>query len=193
MSGRIEVFCGPMFSGKSLRLIVEMQRAEIQELRSILFKPRIDTRYSESKVTSHNKHSREAVVVDTVAEMRNELETRGMYPGKTPNVKAVEVIGIDEGQFLGNDLPKFCDEMASLGVRVLVSGLDQDFSGRPFDPIPELMARAEQVTKLDAVCRVCKGTATRTFRKSKSKERVQIGAEVEYEPRCRKCHSKKPD
>jgi thymidine kinase len=177
MTGRIEVICGPMFSGKSSELLRRLKRASIAKQEVQVFKPTIDDRYSDNKISTHEKAVMDAVLVDTASEILASV------------VPETKVIGIDEGQFLGPELPEVCDALAQRGVRVIVCGLDQDFSGRPFSPMPEMLAIADEVLKLDAICMVCGDPATKTYRKSRNAGLVEVGGADSYEARCRKCHA----
>lgn len=173
-SGRLEVICGPMFSGKTEELIRRLRRAQIGKQKVQVFKPIIDDRYSADKVASHAQTTIEAKPVRTVAEIIIDEDT--------------EVVGIDEAQFLGDGVVKFCESLADQDVRVIVAGLDQTFEAKPFAPMHVLMAMAEQVTKLSAVCVVCGEEASRTFRKGQSKDLIVVGATESYEARCRRCY-----
>jgi thymidine kinase len=179
MQGRIEVICGCMFSGKSEELIRRVRRAKIAKQEVVVFKPNIDDRYSKTQVSSHGRDVVDAIVVDSVEDMRKTLRLR----------RTVQVVAIDEGQFLGPKLVDFCEELAAANIRVLISGLDQDYQGQPFGPMPQLLAIADTVQKLDAVCVVCGGAATKTFRTTESRALVQVGGLNKYEARCRRCHA----
>ena len=178
---------GPMFSGKSEELIRRTTRAFIAKQHVQVFKPALDTRYDSLSegvaVASHNGRTLDALAVSSVAELQGGLE-----PG-------VQVVAIDEGQFLTHELVTFAADLAELGVRVIIAGLDLDFRGEPFSPIPELLARAESVTKLTAVCVRCGAAATRTQRLIGGHPAhfddpvILVGAAESYEPRCRECHT----
>lgn len=175
-SGWIEVICGPMYSGKTEELIRRLRRAQIARQRVEIFKPAIDSRYAEDQIVSHTLQS---IPSRTIKDAR-EILSHG---------HEAQVIGIDEGQFLGPALPEVCEQLANSGKRVIVAGLDQDFRGRPFDPMPELLAIAEYITKTLAVCVVCGAPANRTYRKASDKEeRVVVGGQELYEARCRRCY-----
>jgi thymidine kinase len=179
-TGWIEVICGPMFSGKTEELIRRLRRAEIARQKVQVFKPAIDTRYSESDVVSHSAQRTGAVAVASsrdIAELVR-LDT--------------EVVGIDESQFFDIGVVAVADRLAAQGRRVIVAGLDQDYRGVPFEPIPALMAVADYVTKLLAICMRCGNPASRTQRMSTGKERVEIGAQDRYEARCRLCFEGDP-
>jgi thymidine kinase len=176
--GSVEVICGPMFSGKSEELIRRIRRATIAQQRVQVFKPLMDNRYALNEVMSHNKVSATAVSVGSAMEIL-EIVKSTFDP---------EVVGIDEAQFMGDGLAAACNLMANEGRRVIVAGLDMDYTGAPFENMAALLCRAEEVTKLSAVCMVCGKEASRTFRKSAGKEQIQIGGAKEYEARCRKCH-----
>ncbi len=174
-SGWIEVIVGSMFSGKSEELIRRIRRAEIARRRVQVFKPGIDTRYSNDHITSHS-------------DMRLPSESLGSSADLLARVsEETEVIGIDEGQFFDAGLPAVCSTLADRGKRVIVAGLDQDYLGRPFEPMPQLLAMAEYITKTLAICMVCGEPANRTQRLVKSDELVLVGATGAYEARCRRC------
>ena len=171
--GWIEVICGSMFSGKTEELIRRLRRARIARQRVQIFKPALDVRYSAADVVSHDENALSSTPVHT-AEQLFLLATDA------------DVVAIDEAQFFGAELVGVCERLARDGKRVLVAGLDQDFLGRPFEPVPQLMAVAEHVTKLHAVCMVCGAPANHSQRLVASKERVVVGARDVYEPRCRR-------
>ena len=173
--GWIEVIVGSMFSGKSEELIRRLRRARIARQRVQVFKPRIDTRYSTDDIVSHGEMRMESSVVDTARELLERIQ---------PDT---EVVGIDEGQFFDPDLPAICGTLANRGVRVIVAGLDQDYLGKPFEPMPQLLAIAEYITKTHAICMVCGNPANHTQRLVASGDRVLVGAQGLYEARCRKC------
>lgn len=175
--GRVEVVCGSMFSGKTEELIRRMRRAMLGRQRVQAFKPAIDTRYHESKIVSHSALALEAEVVRDPAELFERVR---------PDT---EVVGIDEAQFFSGELVDVVQRLADRGVRVILAGLDQDYRGRPFEPVPQLMAIAEEVTKCHAVCTVCGGAASRSQRvvSHPNGHRVQVGAAESYEARCRQC------
>ena len=174
-TGWIEVVTGCMFSGKTEELIRRLKRAKIAKQRVLVFKPKIDNRYSEEKIVSHDEQSLPSIMISKADEI---LE----------HVKDAQVIGIDEAQFFDNTLVDICNKLADEGKRVIVAGLDQDYKGTPFEPIPQLLAVAEYITKTLAICVACGNPADRTQRKIFSKERVLVGAADSYEARCRKCH-----
>ncbi len=173
--GWIEVICGSMFSGKSEELIRRLRRAQIARQRVQIFKPRIDSRYAENHIVSHSEQKIASQVVSTSAEIMANLDMR------------TEVIGIDEAQFFDKDIVTVCNRLADMGKRVIVAGLDQDYLGRPFDPMPQLLAIAEYITKTLAICMRCGNPANRTQRLIESEERVVVGAADIYEARCRRC------
>lgn len=173
--GFIEVICGPMFAGKSEELIRRLRRAQIAKQRVQVFKPQIDNRYDQNKIVSHSELSLEAKVVKNAEEILSLIDDR------------VEVIGIDEAQFFDPSIVKVCEKLANMGKRVIVAGLDQDYRGIPFDPMPDLMAVAEYVTKIQAVCARCGAPASRSQRLVSSDQRIVVGASEIYEPRCRRC------
>lgn len=173
-TGWIEVVVGCMFSGKTEELIRRLRRAQIARQKVLIFKPRIDNRYSANQIVSHSEQSLISTVIDNAAEILS-LSTDA------------SVIGIDEGQFFGPNLIEVCEQLANSGKRVIVAGLDQDYRGKPFEPMPQLMAVAEYVTKTLAICMVCGNPADRTQRTTDSSERVVVGAKGAYEARCRHC------
>jgi thymidine kinase len=173
--GWIEVICGSMFSGKSEELIRRLRRAQIARQRVQIFKPRIDTRYAEDHIVSHSEQKIASQVVKNSKEIMDFIDIR------------TEVIGIDEVQFFDKDIVSVCDRLADMGKRVIVAGLDQDYMGRPFDPMPQLLAIAEYITKTLAICMRCGNPANRTQRLIQSEERVVVGAADIYEARCRRC------
>lgn len=174
--GWIEVVAGPMFSGKSEELIRLLRRAAIARQRVQVFKPALDSRYSQGDVVSHSQWRIPCEVVETAAEIRTRLDPR------------TEVVGVDEAQFFDDELPRVCTHLANLGKRVVVAGLDMDFRGIPFGPMPELLAIAEKVLKIQAICARCGAPASYTQRLTEDEERVVVGASDVYEARCRRCH-----
>ena len=173
-TGWIEVICGCMYSGKTEELIRRLRRAQIAKQKVTIFKPRVDNRYSTSQIVSHSEQSLASVVVDNPHEIRQLAST-------------AQVIGIDEAQFFSPDLINICEELANQGRRVIIAGLDQDYRGIPFGPMPHLLAVAEYITKTLAICMVCGNPADRTQRITASHELVLVGAKGVYEARCRKC------
>jgi len=174
-TGWIEVIAGCMFSGKTEELIRRLRRAQIAKQNVKIFKPDIDTRYSKNSIVSHNEQSLPSVLIKDI--------------NKVPDLsRDAQVIGIDEAQFFSPDIIKICNNLANEGKRVIVAGLDQDYKGIPFEPIPQLLAIAEYITKTLAICVVCGNPADKTQRKNSSSERVVVGASDIYEARCRKCH-----
>ncbi len=173
--GWIEVICGCMFSGKTEELIRRLRRAQIAKQKVSVFKPAVDTRYGSESIVSH---SEQALTSQTVRDAGEILHLAG----------DAQVVGIDEGQFFDANLVSVCEQLASAGKRVIVAGLDQDYRGKPFEPIPQLLAVAEYITKTLAICVVCGNPADRTQRTSGSRERVIVGAKELYEARCRHCH-----
>jgi thymidine kinase len=176
--GRIEVIVGPMFSGKSEELIRRLKRARIARQRVACFKPDIDLRYHRTAIASHSSQTHDAVTVANVADLR-----RALYQ----QMPEIEVIGIDEAQFLDHSIVQLAGELVHLDKRVILAGLDTTFTGDPFGPIPALMAISDDVTKLSAVCMVCGAPAIHTQRLGKSRELVVVGAAGVYEARCRAC------
>lgn len=173
--GSLEVICGSMFSGKSEELIRRLTRAKIARRRVQVFKPRLDDRYSEVEVVSHGGLRLTAMAVSKSADVLQLTDAR------------TEVVGIDEAQFFDAGIVDVAERLADLGKRVIVAGLDQDYLGRPFEPMPALMAAAEEVTKTRAICVRCGAPASRTQRLVASRERVVVGAAGLYEARCRRC------
>jgi thymidine kinase len=173
--GWIEVICGPMFSGKSEELIRRLRRAMIARKRVQVFKPRIDNRYSEDEIVSHGDLRMRSEVIADATEILSLLDWR------------TEVVGIDEGNFMGVALIEVAERLADAGKQVIVAGLDTDFMGRPFPPIPDLLARAESITKTLAICVRCGNPAKHTQRLVASEDLIVVGAEGMYEARCRRC------
>jgi thymidine kinase len=171
----IEVICGPMFSGKSEELIRRLRRAQIARQRVQIFKPALDDRYAVDRIVSHSELSLSASVVKTSEDLIRQVEDR------------TEVVGIDEVQFFDSGIVAVCEKLANMGKRVVVAGLDLDYRGIPFEPVPQLMAIAEYVTKTLAVCTRCGGPASRSQRLVTSEERIVVGATDTYEARCRRC------
>jgi thymidine kinase len=176
--GRMEVITGPMFSGKSEELIRRLKRAQIARLRVVSFKPDIDLRYQPDAIASHSAQTIEAVAVRDVERMRAVL---------FPVLDTIDVVGIDEAQFFDGTLVGLAMELVHAGKRVVLAGLDTTFAGEPFAPIPELMAIADEVLKLSAVCMVCGAPAIHTQRLGTSQQLVVVGATGVYEARCRAC------
>ena len=174
-TGWIEVITGCMFSGKTEELIRRLRRAQIAKQKVKIFKPRIDARYSENSIVSHNEQSLPSILIDDIIEVLKLSED-------------AQVIGIDEAQFFNEGIVHICNLLASRGKRVIVAGLDQDYTGKPFEPMPQLLAIAEYITKQHAICVVCGNPADKTQRKTTESERVIVGAANIYEARCRKCH-----
>ncbi len=180
--GWVEVICGSMFCGKTEELIRRVRRARIARQKVQVFKPAIDTRYAEREVTSHNGLQVEAVPIENTAQIRQLIAAD------------TTVVALDEVQFLDDDVIALCDELAMEGKRVIVAGLDMDFRGEPFGPVPALMARAERVDKLQAICVVCGAPASRTQRLIDGQPAtyddpiILVGASEVYEARCRHCH-----
>jgi thymidine kinase len=173
--GSIEAICGSMFSGKSEELIRRVRRAQIARQRVQVFKPKLDDRYKRDQVVSHSEMSLPAEIVVKAEDILLRVGDR------------TEVVAIDEVQFFGRAIVDVCEKLANLGKRVIVAGLDQDYLGRPFDPVPQLMAVAEYVTKTLAVCARCGAPANRSQRLIASDERIVVAAEGGYEARCRRC------
>jgi thymidine kinase len=164
-----------MFSGKSEELIRRLRRARIARQRIQVFKPEIDSRFSDNHIVSHSEIKHESANVRTAAEIRERVEAD------------TEVVGIDEGQFFDNELIGVANELAERGVRVIIAGLDQDYTGKPWEPMPQLLAIAEYITKTHAICVKCGQPANYSQRTFESEERVAVGAAGMYEARCRQC------
>lgn len=175
--GRIEVICGSMFSGKTEELIRRLKRATFARQRVEIFKPAIDTRYSDEKVVSHDQRSISSTPVSSSASI-------------LLLASEIDVIGIDEAQFFDEGLVEVCNELANRGVRVVIAGLDMDFKGLPFGPIPALCAVADEVTKVHAICVKCGNLAYVSHRTVANERRVLLGEKEEYEPLCRCCYQK---
>ena len=173
-TGWIEVIAGCMFSGKTEELIRRMRRAQIARQNVAIFKPKIDNRYSSDHIVSHSDAKLESTAVASSAEI-------------LALARDAQVVGIDEGQFFDMGIVEVAEELANQGKRVIIAGLDQDYRGKPFEPIPQLLAIAEYITKTLAICVVCGNPADRTQRTTASSERVLVGAKDTYEARCRQC------
>ncbi|MDN5215990.1 thymidine kinase [Fulvivirgaceae bacterium BMA12] len=176
-TGWIEVICGSMFSGKTEELIRRLNRTLIARQQVEIFKPIVDKRYHESDVVSHNENK----IRSTPVQFANDILLLASHS---------EVVGIDEAQFFDNQLVEVCTKLANSGKRVIVAGLDMDFAGEPFGAMPALMAIAEFVTKVHAICMVCGDVASYSFRLAQSKEQILLGETQEYEARCRRCFTK---
>lgn len=172
--GWIEVICGSMFSGKTEELIRRLKRVQIANLSMQVFKPEIDKRFHEEHIVSHDENRITSIPLGS----SKEILKRSI---------GVDVVGIDEAQFFDEELPDVCDKLAQRGIRVIIAGLDMDFTGKPFGPLPALLAKAEYITKLHAICVCCGNIASYSFRKNSAEEQVLLGAKDLYEPRCRKC------
>lgn len=174
-SGWIEVICGSMFSGKTEELIRRLKRAKIANQKVEIFKPKIDSRYDETKLVSHDANYILSTPVDLATQIINMVE-------------GVNVVGIDEAQFFDEKLPEVCEKMALKGIRVIIAGLDMDYRGQPFGCMPQLLAIAEYITKVHAICQHCGNLATHSFRLSNSSKTILLGEKDHYEPRCRTCY-----
>ena len=175
--GRIEVVCGSMFSGKTEELIRRMKRAKFAKQKVEIFKPSIDTRYSDEDVVSHDQNSIHSTPIESSGSL-------------LLLASDIDVVGIDEAQFFDNGLVEVCNELANRGKRVIVAGLDMDFKGIPFGPIPALCAIADEVTKVHAICVRCGALAYVSHRLISNDRRVLLGEKDEYEPLCRECYQK---
>ncbi len=174
-SGWIEVICGSMFSGKTEELIRRLNRAKIANQRIQIFKPKRDNRYDETAVVSHNENAIDSLPVESSLDIYQHIEN-------------VNVVGVDEAQFFDEGLVQVCQKLAIKGIRVIIAGLDMDFRGQPFGPIPDLLAVAEYITKVHAICPHCGSLATHSFRLTAESETVVLGEKDKYEPRCRICY-----
>jgi thymidine kinase len=177
LGGSIEVICGSMFSGKTEELIRRLKRAQIAKLKVEIFKPKTDVRYDETNVVSHNQNMIPSIPVDHSSVLLLMV------------TDDVDVIGVDEAQFFDDELPNVCNILANRGIRVIVAGLDMDFKGNPFGPMPAIMATAESVTKVYAVCVKCGSPALYSYRLVPDGARVLLGEKESYEPRCRACYN----
>ncbi len=174
--GRIEVICGPMFAGKTEELIRLATRLDYAKKNYIVFKPSIDNRFSENQIVSHSNYKKNSINIKESKEIYNYINNE------------TYCIFLDEVQFFTEDIIEISEDLANKGVIVVAGGLDCDFKGNPFHITAQLLARAEKITKLTSICSQCTEPATKTFRKTKSEELIVIGAQSDYEPRCRKCH-----
>ncbi len=174
--GWVEVICGSMFSGKTEELIRRVRRSQIAGQKVEIFKPQLDTRYAKEDVVSHDKNAIPSTPVLRATDI-------------LLNIEAFDVVGVDEAQFFDENLPDVCDVMANNGIRVIVAGLDMDFSGKPFGPIPELLSRAEFVTKVHAICMTCGDLAVYSHRITEQDDLVVLGEQEHYEPLCRSCYN----
>ena len=176
-SGWIEVVCGSMFSGKTEELIRRLKRAKIANQRVLVVKPSMELRYHKEKVVSHDASTIDAVPIKNSQEL---LEIAEQF----------DVIGIDEAQFFDLELAQVCQTLALKGVRIIVAGLDMDFEGKPFGPMPQLLSIADYITKVHAICVKCGDIAHFSYRTSPDKSRILLGEKDHYEPRCRTCYYK---
>jgi thymidine kinase len=173
--GWIEVICGSMFSGKTEELIRRLKRAKIANLKVEIYKPAIDVRYDETQVVSHDANSIQSTPIENSQVILLLAQD-------------VDVVGIDEAQFFDAEILSVCETLALRGIRVIVAGLDMDFSGRPFGQMPNLLAVADYITKLHAICMKCGNIANVSYRKVSGDSQVMLGEKETYEPRCRKCY-----
>ena len=176
--GSVEVICGSMFSGKTEELLRRLKRAQFAKLDIAVFKPKIDNRYDAQKVVSHDENTIKAIPVDCA---KNILQL----------VNQAQVVAIDEAQFFDADLVTVCNELANAGVRVIIAGLDMDFLGKPFGVIPQILAVAEHITKVHAICVDCSAIANHSYRKTTDTTLVKLGEKEEYKALCRNCFSSK--
>ncbi len=172
--GWIEVICGSMFSGKTEELIRRLKRVKIANQKAEIFKPAIDTRYDEVRIVSHDTNSIQSTPVENAASIL-------LYAND------VDVVGIDEAQFFDSEIAFVCEQLALKGIRVIVAGLDMDYTGKPFGQMPNLLAIADYITKLHAICMKCGGIANVSYRKTEETGQVVLGEKETYEPRCRQC------
>jgi thymidine kinase len=177
--GWIEVICGSMFSGKTEELIRRLKRAKIANLKVEIFKPAMDTRYHDQDIVSHDENAIQSTPIDnsqTILLLASD----------------VDVVGVDEAQFFDDQLPQVCDQLALRGIRVIVAGLDMDYTGKPFGQMPFLLAKADYITKLHAICVKCGNIANYSFRKKALPGKIHLGEKDIYEPRCRHCYYSLP-
>tara|TARA_B100000131_G_scaffold313816_1_gene349728 strand:- start:2579 stop:3166 length:588 start_codon:yes stop_codon:yes gene_type:complete len=178
-AGYIEVICGSMFSGKTEELLRRIKRAEFAKLNTKIFKPSVDIRYCAKDIVSHNKRSIKSIIINNPQEIFEHV------------TDDTDLVAIDEAQFFDESLVYICNELANKGLRVIIAGLDMDFQGNPFGSIPQLLAIAEHVTKVNAICIDCGENASFSFRKSEETDQIKIGEKEEYAPLCRSCFLKK--
>ncbi len=172
--GVIEVICGSMFSGKTEELIRRLKRVKIANLRLAIFKPSVDIRFNETNIVSHDDNALLSIPVD---------HSQAIFSA----ISNADVVGIDEAQFFDDQLPDVCEQLAFKGMRVIVAGLDMDYLGKPFGPMPNLLAKADYITKLHAICERCGNIASYSYRKSADISQIVLGEKDVYEPRCRHC------
>ena len=172
--GHIEVICGPMFSGKTEELIRRITKVEYTKKKVIVFKPNIDTRYSDNHIVSHNGKKVKCIMIDNIEEALNYMEE-------------VDIFAFDEAQFLNNKIVEICKKLVLNNKRVIIAGLDRDSTAKPFGPMPDLLAHADYITKLNAICVKCGDVATFSYRITKDKEQIVVGETEKYEARCIFC------
>tara|TARA_B110000090_G_scaffold181970_1_gene207759 strand:+ start:262 stop:837 length:576 start_codon:yes stop_codon:yes gene_type:complete len=177
-NGSIEVICGSMFSGKTEELLRRVKRAKFSKLTIAVFKPQVDKRYDNQKVVSHDDNTIEAISIKSAKDILKLIDQ-------------VQVVAVDEAQFFDSELVSVCAELANSGIRVIIAGLDMDFLGKPFGIMPKLLAIAEHITKVHAICTDCCSIANHSFRKNTDKNLIQIGEKEEYKPLCRDCFLRK--
>tara|TARA_Y100001970_G_C13991236_1_gene728327 strand:+ start:262 stop:825 length:564 start_codon:yes stop_codon:yes gene_type:complete len=173
-SGWLEVICGCMFSGKTEELMRRLRRAQIAKMSTIIFKPKIDSRYSENEIVSHNKNRMNSKIINSSKEI-------------IPKSKSIDVIAVDEAQFFDENLVQACTSLANNGKRVIVAGLDKDYRGLPFGPMPSIMCEADYLDKLRAICIECGNLASYSQRMSEEKNQIVIGELDKYQAKCRNC------
>lgn len=191
--GRVEVITGCMFSGKTKELIDRVEQAKISQQNVVAIKPDIDTRYDNKNIVAHEQSKINAIPISrelknvrsTVNEIKSNKNTK--YPSN------IDVIAIDEGNLFSNNLYDFVQTLSEHGYRIIISGLDTNYKGEPFEPMPKILSIADLVTKKYAVCEKCQNTATRTQKLEQNNEEIEVGGEQKYEPRCKKCHTKPQD
>ena len=176
--GSIEVICGSMFSGKTEELLRRLKKAQFAKLNIAVFKPQVDKRYDTQKVVSHDENTIQAIAVESTKDILR-------------LVNEAQIVAIDEAQFFDSELITVCNKLANSGIRVIIAGLDMDFLGKPFGIMPELLAIAEHITKVHAICIDCSTIANHSFRMTDDKNQIQIGEKEEYKPLCRECFSRK--
>ena len=178
--GWIEVICGSMFSGKTEELIRRLKRATIAHLETRIFKPSVDIRYHYQNIVSHDENAVQSMPIEHSKTILSHIEK-------------VDIVAIDEAQFFDEQLPYTCEQLALRGIRVIVAGLDMDYSGKPFGPMPDMLARADYITKLHAICVKCGNIANYSYRKTSNSSQLLLGEKDIYEPRCRVCYYKGED
>jgi len=192
-TGWIEVVCGSMFSGKTEELIRRIRRAQFANLEVIIFKPLVDTRDKKNRVVSHDNKKIKCKTVKKASDIYKKVKCKTVKKASDiyKKIKGYKVVGIDEAQFFDDEITEVCNTLANHGVRVIVAGLDMDYEGKPFGPMANLMATAEYVTKVHAICPKTGGLAQYSYRKTKDKDLIVLGREAEYMPLSRSAYFKK--